>query len=94
MIQTAITAQELYAKAALVDHESLARHQAACALVDAEECLRSAFFADVRPILREWRRSKGLAEDPLAAFRQSGYLERITPERSVRNAGSEAASYA
>ena len=28
MIQTAVTAQELYAKAALVDHEALARHQA------------------------------------------------------------------
>ena len=94
MIQTALTAQELYAKAALVDHESLARHQAACSLVDAEECLRSSFFADVRPILREWRRSKGLAEDPLAAFRESGYLETITRERSASNTGAETASYA
>ena len=37
MIQTAVTAQELYAKAALVDHEKLARFQMKCALVDAED---------------------------------------------------------
>jgi len=93
MIQTAVTAQELYAKAALVDHAVLARYQQQCELVDAEECLKSAFSTDVRPMLREWRRSKGLPEEPLAAFRQSGYLERITPERAEKNLGS-VASYA
>ena len=85
MIQTVTTAQELYAKAALVDHGQLARHQESCALIDAEECLKSAFSADVRPFVREWRRDKGLSENPLQAFRQSGYLERITKERSERN---------
>lgn len=93
MIQTAVTAQELYAKAALVDQTSLARHQQKCELVDAEECLKNAFSTDVRPMLREWRRSKGLPEEPLAAFRQSGYLERITRERAEKNLGS-VASYA
>lgn len=93
MIQTAVTAQELYAKAALVDFESLAYHQQKCDLIDAEECLKQAFATDVRPLLGEWRRSKGLAEDPLAAFRQSGYLERITRERSEKNKSS-VASYA
>ena len=43
MIQTAVTAQELYAKAALVDHEALAGYQTKCGLVDAEECLKEAF---------------------------------------------------
>ncbi len=85
MIQTAMAAQELYAKAALVDHAALARHQAAAALVDAEECLKAAFSTDVRPVVREWRRSKGLAEDPLAAFRSSGYLERAARERAEKN---------
>jgi hypothetical protein len=42
MIQTAVAAQELYAKAALVDHEKLLRHQAKSELVDAEECLKDA----------------------------------------------------
>jgi len=85
MIQTATVAQELYAKAALVDHEKLAHYQAHADLIDAEECLKSAFSTDVRPAIREWRKSKGLAEDPLAAFRASGYLEKATRERAERN---------
>jgi len=93
MIQTVATAQELYAKAALVDQEKLARHQESCALVDAENCLKDAFSTDVRPAIAEWRRSHGLAEDPLAAFRASGYLERITVERAEKNRAT-ASSYA
>ncbi len=85
MIQTVSTAQELYAKAALVDHEKLGSAQAACELIDAENCLKQAFSSDVRPALREWARSKGLPEDPLQAFRESGYLERITAERCEKN---------
>jgi L-rhamnose isomerase/sugar isomerase len=93
MIQTAVTAQELYAKATLVDHGRLARHQQKCELVDAEECLKEAFATDVRPLIREWRRSKGLPEDPLAAFRESGYMQRINRERAEKNQ-SAGGSYA
>jgi L-rhamnose isomerase/sugar isomerase len=85
MIQTVTGAMELYAKAALVDHEALAAHQKKCALVDAETCLKDAFATDVRPAIREWAQSRGLPADPMAAFRQSGYLERITAERKERN---------
>ena len=49
MIQTVCTAQELYAKAALVDHAHLAKLQDECSLVAAEETLRGAFWVDVRP---------------------------------------------
>ncbi len=84
MIQTVMTAQEIMSKAALVDHATLATHQAACSLIDAEECLKSAFHTDVRPIIAEWRKSKGLAANPLAAFRESGYLARVSKERSGR----------
>jgi len=75
----------LFAKAALVDHASLAQHQEKCDLVDAEECLKAAFSSDVRPAIQEWRRSKGLPTDPMRAFRESGYLERITRERAEKN---------
>jgi len=37
-------------------------------------------------VLRGWRRSHGLPEHPMQAFRESGYLERITAERLERNA--------
>jgi L-rhamnose isomerase/sugar isomerase len=85
MIQTVTVAQELYAKAALVDHSELARAQKSCDLVTAESLLQDAFATDVRPAIREWRQSKGLPVNPMDAFRQSGYLERITRERTARN---------
>jgi L-rhamnose isomerase / sugar isomerase len=88
MIQTVTSAQELYAKAAIVDRERLCDAQARSALVDAETCLKDAFSTDVRPAIREWALSRGLPEDPMAAFRQSGYLERITAERAEKNAAS------
>jgi L-rhamnose isomerase / sugar isomerase len=86
MVQTVVTAQEIYAKAALVDSERLAELQQKCRLVEAEECYRSAFWEDVRPLLREWRRTRGLAENPLEALAASGYVERITSERAANNA--------
>jgi len=93
MIQTVMTAQELYAKASIVDHAKLAEGQTKCALVDAENCLKDAFSTDVRPAIRDWARSHGLPEDPMDSFRQSGYLERITRERSQKNAAA-GSSYA
>src|SRR6202049_5102413 len=85
MIQTVTTALELYAKAAIVDHERLSMFQSKCALVDAEMCLKDAYSTDVRQAIAEWRDSKGLPRDPLKAFLESGYMERITKERAARN---------
>ena len=93
MIQTAMTAQELYAKAVLVDQGKLTHHQMKGELIDAEECLKAAFASDVRPAIQEWRKSKGLAEDPLQAFRASGYTVRAERERGAKNKGA-GASYA
>jgi L-rhamnose isomerase/sugar isomerase len=36
-------------------------------------------------VIQEWRDSKGLPKNPMEAFRESGYLERITKERAARN---------
>ena len=85
MIQTAVSAQELFAKAALVDHAALSVHQENASLVDAEECLKTAFNTDVRPLLMEWRASRNLPKDPLTAFRETGYLGRIEKERAERH---------
>jgi L-rhamnose isomerase/sugar isomerase len=93
MIQTAVTAQELYAKAALVDHEALAGYQRKSELVDAEECLKQAFATDVRPAIQDWRKANGIPVEPLKAFRASGYLERAARERGEKNRAS-ASSYA
>jgi L-rhamnose isomerase/sugar isomerase len=93
MIQTVMVAQELYSKAALVDHAALTRAQKNCDLVIAESLLQDAFATDVRPVIQEWRFSRGLPKNPMEGFRQSGYLERITKLRSARNSQNES-SYA
>src|ERR1035441_1129530 len=80
-------------KAAVVDPEKLAGYQTSCALVDAESCLKDAFSTDVRPAIREWAVSKGLPADAMDAFRQSGYLEKITADRGAKNM-SAISSYA
>ncbi len=91
MVQTVVTAQELYAKAALIDHEELAELQDRCKLVEAEELFRSAFWEDVRPLVREWRVGKGLPADPLQALRESGYQDEIAAGRGLRNAATQSA---
>jgi L-rhamnose isomerase/sugar isomerase len=84
MVQTVMTAQELYVKAALVDRERLAELQQACDLVAAEELYRGAFWTDVRPMVAAWREAHGLPANPLTALRESGYVERIAQERGKR----------
>jgi len=93
MLQTVCMAQELFAKACLVNHDELAIAQKRCDLVKAESFLQDAFATDVRPAIQEWRRSKGVPLHPLDAFRKSGYLECITQQRSARNSQS-VSSYA
>ena len=84
-VQTVVTAQELWLKAALVDREQLAVHQQSCDLVAAEELFRGAFWTDVRPLAAAWREVRGLPADPLAALRAGGYVERIGRERGGRH---------
>jgi L-rhamnose isomerase/sugar isomerase len=92
MVQTVMTAQEIYLKAALIDREQLAGLQQKCDIVGAEELFRGAFWRDVRPLTRAWREARGLAPDPLKALRENGYVERISAERGSRS--SAVSSYA
>lgn len=92
-VQTVMSAQELYAKAALVNHERIIDYANRGDLMRAERCLKDAFSSDVRPAVAEWRVSKGLPADPLEAFWASGYQERITRDRASRNAAA-VSSYA
>jgi L-rhamnose isomerase/sugar isomerase len=97
MIQTAVTAQELYAKACLVDRKKLRDAQTRLDIVDAEQCLKDAFFTDVRPMLADWRKKKNLDPNPLEAYRASGYEAKVAQEREAARAargGSAGGSYA
>lgn len=80
MIQAAVRAQELYAKACLVDRTKLQNAQARMNAIDAEQCLQEAFFADVRPLLAEWRKKHNLDPDPIAAYRGSGRQDPMVSE--------------
>ena len=83
-IQTVVMAQELYAKAALVDHAALRRAQAKNNVVDAELILKNAFFTDVSPALAAWRKANQLPSDPLAEHRRTGYAKTAAADRKRR----------
>src|ERR1017187_5535982 len=91
-VQTVVTAQEVWLKAALVDREQLAAYQKSCDLVAAEELFRGAFWTDVRPLAAAWRQARGLAADPLKALQDGVYVELIARERGSRH--SSVSSYA
>jgi len=90
MIQSVVTVQETYVRALLVDREALHRAQKENRVVDAEEILRRAFWTDVKPLLAKARTDRGLPADPLAAYRESGYQQKIERER----VGGEPAGWA
>jgi L-rhamnose isomerase/sugar isomerase len=83
-IQTVVMAQELYAKASLVDHDALRRAQAKNSVIDAELLLKKAFFTDVAPALAAWRKANKLPADPLAEHRRSGYERKAAADRNRR----------
>ncbi|MHC5113415.1 MAG: TIM barrel protein [Planctomycetota bacterium] len=84
MIQTVEMVQSLFARALLVDLDALEDARARGNVVDAERCLVTAFETDVRPILAEWRRERGLPADPIADHRESGYVAAATAARLPR----------
>jgi len=94
MLQTVVHAQELYAKACLVDRKALATLQARADIVGAETLLRDAFYTDVRPALAEWRVARKLAADPVAAFRSSGYEAKVARERTAKYGLATSGGYA
>jgi L-rhamnose isomerase len=56
--------------------------QAAGDVLGGHETLLEAFRTDVRPALARARAALGAAEDPIAALRASGYVERAAAERT------------
>jgi L-rhamnose isomerase/sugar isomerase len=84
MIQTVMMAQELYAKAAIVDRKALAIAQKNGNVVDGERTLRDAYDTDVRPVVAKWRKSKGVAADPIAQIRKDGVIEALGKLRTQK----------
>jgi L-rhamnose isomerase/sugar isomerase len=61
-------------------------------IVDGEECLKTAFHTDVRPLLAEWRERNNIDPDPMAAYRASGYEAQVAKEREAARAARGATS--
>ncbi|MGP5220434.1 L-rhamnose isomerase [Arthrobacter rhombi] len=80
-IRSVLNVQEMTARALLLDHEALAAAQESGDVLGANELYMDAFYTDVRPALAEWRASRGLSENPMAAFARSGYQEGINAAR-------------
>jgi hypothetical protein len=80
-IRSVMNVQEATAKALLVDREALATAQREGDVLGANNVLMDAYNSDVRPLLGLLREQKGLDTDPYAAYRASGYQERIAGER-------------
>jgi L-rhamnose isomerase/sugar isomerase len=81
LIRSVMNVQEATAKALLVDLEALRAAQSAGDVLGANAVLMDAYNTDVRPLLAEVREEMGLNPDPIAAYRSTGYAERIIAER-------------
>ncbi|MFC0552649.1 L-rhamnose isomerase [Planotetraspora thailandica] len=80
-IRSVMNAQEATAKALLVDADALKAAQSAGDVLGANAVLMDAYNTDVRPLLASWREERGLAADPMAAYKASGYFDKIVAER-------------
>ena len=81
MVLSVVNLQEAYMKAQLVDRQALAAAQAEGDVLAGHGILLDAARNDVREDCARMRASLGAAEDPVAALRESGYVERIVSER-------------
>ena len=80
-IRSVLNVQEMTARALLVDRAGLAEAEHAGDVLAANGILMDAFYTDVRADLAEWRTTRGLPADPMAAYAASGYQQQIATER-------------
>ncbi|MGW2768208.1 L-rhamnose isomerase [Streptomyces sp. NPDC001275] len=81
IIRSVMNVQEATAKALLVDRSALSAAQGSGDVLEANAVLMDAYNTDVRPLLREVREEMGLDPEPLAAYRRSGWAEKIVADR-------------
>jgi L-rhamnose isomerase/sugar isomerase len=80
-IRSVMNVQEATAKALLVDADALRAAQRSGDVLEANAVFMDAYNTDVRPLLAELREEMGLHPDPVAAYKASGYYERVAEER-------------
>ena len=80
-IRSILNVEEALAKALLVDPEELVAAQRSGDVLGANAVFMDAYNTDVRGILADAREAKGLPRNPITAFKDSGYLERVSKAR-------------
>ncbi len=86
VIYSVLNCQEAYAKSLMVPRAALADAQRRGDVLGAHRMLSDAYRVDVRPLLAQVRREQGIAIDPIAAYKASGYEQKIARERGVADA--------
>lgn len=86
MIQSVLNCQEAFAKSLCINQKELAEAQDAGEVLAAHNIINDAYRTDVRPLLVQVRKEMGVPTDPVAAYRASGYEEKVREERGVADA--------
>lgn len=84
LIQSLEAIRMAYAQALIVDSRALEEAQMANDVVRCQEILQDAFRTDVRPLLREARRTSGAAIDPIGLYRALEARKRLIGERGMK----------
>jgi L-rhamnose isomerase/sugar isomerase len=88
LMSSATEVLRAYAQANLVDRNALSQAQDANDALTATNILKTAFRTDVEPILAMARLDQGGAINPIAAYREAGYRQKVASERpEVSGAG-------
>ncbi|PXW99414.1 L-rhamnose isomerase/sugar isomerase [Sphaerotilus hippei] len=88
LMTSAVQVQRSFAQALLVDRAALDAAQDANDAMTATHLLKAAFQTDVTPLLQRVRLEAGGAIDPVAAYRASGYRQRVAVQRPAVAGGS------
>jgi len=77
MIRSVLNVQTQYAKALLINLDEVAAAQEKQDVLGAEDAVRKAHEFDVTPLLHVIREEMGVPADPMKAYLESGYADRI-----------------
>lgn len=88
LMSSAVEVQRAFVQAAMVDRAELAGLQQANDVLNSAQLLKRAFRTDVSPILAMARVRSGGAADPVAAYRVSGYRDRVASLRPAKAGAS------
>ncbi len=88
IIHSVMNTQTAFAKSLLVEREKLHAAQATGDVLLANRILMGAYETDVQPLLKKIRVEMGRDPDPILAYREGGYAQKIAEERAGEGIGA------